>query len=104
MPVPYAWCSIRQHPYSLVLQEVKELFCTLLLALCCTFIVLIEASGASVFALSQGAASSAAAKWMANKENGADAIGGLNLKVQDQHVQRALLDMSTTAQINDSLK
>jgi N-acetylmuramoyl-L-alanine amidase len=63
-----------------------------------------KASGASVFALSQGAASSAAAKWMANKENGADAIGGLNLKVQDQHVQRALLDMSTTAQINDSLK
>lgn len=63
-----------------------------------------KASGASVFALSQGAATSAAARWMANKENGADAIGGLNLKVQDQHVQRALLDMSTTAQINDSLK
>ena len=63
-----------------------------------------QARGASVFALSQGAASSAAARWMANKENGADAVGGLNLKVQDQHVQRALLDMSTTAQINDSLK
>jgi len=63
-----------------------------------------QARGASVFALSQGAASSAAARWMANKENGADAIGGLNIKVQDQHVQRALLDMSTTAQINDSMK
>ena len=63
-----------------------------------------QARGASVFALSQGAASSAAARWRANKENGADAIGGLNIKVQDQHVQRALLDMSTTAQINDSLK
>ena len=63
-----------------------------------------QASGASVFVLSQGAASSAAARWMANKENGADAIGGLNIKVQDQHVQRALFDMSTTAQINDSLK
>ena len=63
-----------------------------------------QAKGASVFALSQGAASSAAARWMANKENGADAIGGLNIKVQDQHVQQALLDMSTTAQINDSLK
>ncbi len=63
-----------------------------------------QARGASVFALSQGAASSAAARWMANKENGADAIGGLNIKVQDKHVQRALLDMSTTAQINDSLK
>jgi N-acetylmuramoyl-L-alanine amidase len=63
-----------------------------------------QARGASVFALSQGAASSAAARWMATKENASDAIGGLNIKVQDQHVQRALLDMSTTAQINDSLK
>lgn len=63
-----------------------------------------QARGASVFALSQGAASSAAARWMANKENGADAIGGLNIKVQDKTVQRALLDMSTTAQINDSMK
>ena len=45
-----------------------------------------------------------AANKVVSKENGADAIGGLNIKVQDQHVQRALLDMSTTAQINDSLK
>lgn len=63
-----------------------------------------EARGASVFALSQGAASSAAARWMATQENRADLVGGLNLKVQDATVQRALLDMSTTAQINDSLK
>lgn len=62
------------------------------------------ARGASVFALSQGAASSSAARWMANKENQADSVGGLNIKSQDVHVQRALLDMSTTAQINDSLK
>ena len=63
-----------------------------------------EARGASVFALSQGAASSAAARWMANQENRADAIGGLNIQSRDAHVQRALFDMSTTAQINDSLK
>jgi len=63
-----------------------------------------DARGASVFALSQGAASSAAARWMASQENRADLVGGLNLKVQDTTVQRALLDMSTTAQINDSLK
>ncbi len=63
-----------------------------------------EARGASVFALSQGAASSAAARWMANQENRADAIGGLNIQTRDAHVQRALFDMSTTAQINDSLK
>lgn len=63
-----------------------------------------QARGASVFALSQGAASSAQARWMATQENRADLVGGLNLKVQDTAVQRALLDMSTTAQINDSLK
>lgn len=60
--------------------------------------------GASVFALSQGGASSSAARWMAAKENKADLIGGLNVQSKDATVQRALLDMSTTAQINDSLK
>ena len=60
--------------------------------------------GASVFALSQGGASSSTARWMAAKENKADSIGGLNVKSKDATVQRALLDMSTTAQINDSLK
>ena len=60
--------------------------------------------GASIFALSQGGASSSAARWMADKENKADRIGGLNVKAKDVQVQRALLDMSTTAQINDSLK
>ncbi|KRB97963.1 N-acetylmuramoyl-L-alanine amidase [Hydrogenophaga sp. Root209] len=60
--------------------------------------------GASVYALSTKGASSAAARWMANKENAADQVGGLNVKAKDATVQRALLDMSTTAQINDSLK
>ena len=61
------------------------------------------ARGASVFALSQSGASSTAARWLANKENQADLVGGLNVQSKDRHVQRALLDMSTTAQINDSL-
>ncbi len=60
--------------------------------------------GASVFALSQNGASSSAARWMADKENKADLIGGLNVASRDEAVQRAMLDMSTTAQINDSLK
>jgi N-acetylmuramoyl-L-alanine amidase len=63
-----------------------------------------DPQGASVFALSQGGASSSAARWMAAKENQADLIGGLNVKAKDATVQRTLLDMSTTAQINDSLK
>ena len=63
------------------------------------------ARGASVFALSERGASSTAARWLANKENQADLVGGLNVGgLQDQHVQRMLLDMSTTAQIKDSLK
>ncbi|MDM0046392.1 N-acetylmuramoyl-L-alanine amidase [Variovorax dokdonensis] len=63
-----------------------------------------SARGASVFALSQRGASSSAARWLANKENESDKIGGINVGEQDMHVQRAMLDMSTTAQINDSLK
>jgi N-acetylmuramoyl-L-alanine amidase len=63
-----------------------------------------SARGASVFALSQGAASSTAARWMADKENKADLIGGVNVRSHDVHLAHAMLDMSTTAQINDSLK
>jgi N-acetylmuramoyl-L-alanine amidase len=62
------------------------------------------ARGASVFALSQSGASSTAARWIADKENRADLIGGVNVRTQDAHVARVLLDMSTTAQINDSLR
>jgi N-acetylmuramoyl-L-alanine amidase len=63
-----------------------------------------EARGASVFALSQTGATSSAARWMANRENAADLIGGVNIAAKDQTVMRTLLDMSTTAQIKDSLK
>jgi len=63
-----------------------------------------EARGASVFALSQGGASSSAARWMANRENASDLVGGANIQAKDESVLRALLDMSTTAQIKDSLK
>ena len=64
-----------------------------------------EARGASVFALSETGATSAAARWMANKENAADGVGGVNLAaVKDAQVLRAMADMSTTAQIRDSLR
>jgi N-acetylmuramoyl-L-alanine amidase len=63
-----------------------------------------RARGASVFALSQQGATSSAARWMANKENSSDLIGGINIKVKDKQVAHLLLDMSTTAQINDSLR
>ena len=63
-----------------------------------------QARGASVFALSDKGASSSAARWMADRENAADLVGGLNVAAADAHVMRTLLDMSTTAQIKDSLK
>ena len=63
-----------------------------------------RAKGASVFALSQMGASSSMARWMANKENASDLIGGINIKTQDRQVANLLLDMSTTAQIKDSMQ
>jgi N-acetylmuramoyl-L-alanine amidase len=64
-----------------------------------------EARGASVYALSQGGASSSTARWMAQRENAADLVGGINVAaVNDRQVMQAMLDMSTAAQIKDSLK
>jgi N-acetylmuramoyl-L-alanine amidase len=62
-----------------------------------------DARGSSVFALSERGATSTAAAWMARRENDADLIGGVNLGGHDAGLARVLLDLSTTAQINDSL-
>lgn len=63
-----------------------------------------QANGSSVFVLSENGASSSAARWLAKRENDADLIGGVNLNTRDKQLARVLLDLSTTAQINDSLK
>jgi N-acetylmuramoyl-L-alanine amidase len=63
-----------------------------------------DARGSSVFALSENGATSSAAAWMARRENEADLIGGINLATHDRQLARVLLDLSTTAQISDSLK
>jgi len=63
-----------------------------------------SARGSSVFALSDHGATSAAARWLAQRENAADLIGGVNLDVNDPVLARTLLDLSQTAQISDSLK
>jgi N-acetylmuramoyl-L-alanine amidase len=63
-----------------------------------------QARGASVYALSERGATSVEARWMAQKENASDLVGGINIKSKDSAVTRALLDMSTSAQIKDSLK
>jgi len=63
-----------------------------------------HARGSSVFALSESGATSSAARWLAQKENAADLIGGVNLDTRDPVLARTLLDLSQAAQISDSLK
>ncbi len=63
-----------------------------------------SARGSSVFALSQNGATSSAARWMAKRENDADLIGGVNLGSHDKQIAKVLLDLSTAAQINDSMR
>jgi N-acetylmuramoyl-L-alanine amidase len=63
-----------------------------------------SARGSSVFALSEHGATSAAARWLAQHENEADLIGGVNLDARDPMLAKTLLDLSQTAQISDSLR
>jgi len=63
-----------------------------------------DVRGSSVFALSERGATSSAAAWLAKHENEADLIGGVNLGAHDPGIARVLIDLSTTAQINDSLR
>jgi len=63
-----------------------------------------DAHGSSVFVLSERGASSAAARWLAKRENDADLIGGVNIGGPDGHLARTLLDLSQTATRNDSMK
>jgi len=67
----------------------------------------ITASGASVYALSEGGATSATARFMAQRENGADLLGAtslLNLKDKDPMLAGVILDMSMNATIASSLQ
>ena len=63
-----------------------------------------NARGSSVFALSERRATSEAARWLANKENDADLIGGVNLDTKDRYLAQTLLDLSQTATIDHSLR
>jgi N-acetylmuramoyl-L-alanine amidase len=63
-----------------------------------------DARGSTVFALSEHGASSAAAAALARHENESDLIGGVNLAKYDPRVRSVVLDLSTSAQINDSLR
>ncbi|AGQ32254.1 MULTISPECIES: N-acetylmuramoyl-L-alanine amidase AmiA [Serratia] len=62
-----------------------------------------EASGASVFALSNRGASSAMARYLSNRENAADDVAGGKYKNQDNYLQQVLFDLVQTDTINNSL-
>ena len=63
-----------------------------------------SAHGATVFALSQGRATSEAARWIAERENKSELLGGINLTDKSHLLRSVLVDLSQTATIGSSLK
>ncbi len=91
-------------PLGMRVQKARKVQADLFVSIHADAFVQPTARGSSVFALSEKGASSTAARWLANKENSADMIGGVNIKTHDRQLASVLLDLSTTAQINDSLR
>lgn len=63
-----------------------------------------EANGASVYALSTRGASSTAARYLAQRENAADLVGGVSLSDKDDVLAGVLADLSMTSTLDTSLK
>ena len=91
-------------PLHMRVQKARKVQADLFMSIHADAFVESTARGSSVFVLSEKGATSTAARWLANKENSADQIGGVNIKSQDRQLASVLLDLSTTAQISDSLK
>lgn len=91
-------------PLQMRVQKARRVNADLFVSIHADAFVRPHARGSSVFALSESGATSAAARWLAKRENDADLIGGVNLDVKDRYLKQTLLDLSQTATINDSLK
>jgi N-acetylmuramoyl-L-alanine amidase len=91
-------------PLHVRVQKARKVQADLFVSIHADAFVETTARGSSVFVLSEKGASSTAARWLARKENAADLIGGVNIKRHDIQLASVLLDLSTTAQINDSMK
>lgn len=63
-----------------------------------------EAQGSSVYVLAQGAASSESAGWLADRENKADLVGGVDLATSDSLLTTVLLEMTQSATMEHSTK
>ncbi len=62
-----------------------------------------RAAGSSVYVLSTKGASSEAARWLANKENSADLVGGIDLGTHNEQVRNVLLDLHQSHTIESSI-
>jgi len=60
--------------------------------------------GSSVFVISRRGATSEAARWLAERENAADLVGGITLEDKDPQLRSVLLDLSQTASLKTSLE
>ena len=91
-------------PLHVRVQKARRLQADLFVSIHADAFIKPDAHGSSVFVLSESGASSSAARYLAQKENAADLVGGVNIDVKDKMLARTLLDLSQTATINDSLK
>ena len=91
-------------PLQVRVQKARRIHSDLFVSIHADAFIKPDAHGSSVFVLSESGASSSAARYLAQKENAADLIGGVNIGVKDPMLARTLLDLSQTATINDSLK
>jgi N-acetylmuramoyl-L-alanine amidase len=62
-----------------------------------------DVSGASVYVLSEHGATNEAARWLADRENAADLMGGVKLDDKDKQLASVLLDLSQSANISSSM-
>ena len=89
-------------PLGARVQKARRVNADLLVSIHADAFVEPHARGASVYVLSERGASSAAARWLATRENASDDVGGVNLASRNREVRKVLLDLTTTAQIRDS--
>jgi N-acetylmuramoyl-L-alanine amidase len=90
-------------PLAMRVEKARRVKADLFVSVHADAFMLPHARGSSVFALSERGATSAAASWLAKRENDADLIGGVSLDIKDRYLAQTLLDLSQTATINDSL-
>jgi N-acetylmuramoyl-L-alanine amidase len=62
-----------------------------------------RARGASIFALSQRGATSEAARWLAQRENNSELMGGVDLSNKENILKSVLINLSQTATVKSSV-